>query len=278
MWSDTEDSPDLVARQISMFGPDQAEVRCCQCSCSFSLLWLQVSAKLLCLSQPLSTMHGNQDASVVQSFTLALCTCAEFIPSGSQLNFSPEFETFLKETLGIQPMFRRNLFSFWCVDSSCTPAWSLPYPQHRDVLCFPLTNTHPSLLKACRLFPSTGQHFVRESPLIKMSSGKQTTLSSSAKAGPSQTEKIEALLKHNTASWDRGCACLQGRGKEELWGWAWAFAIRYSSGPISIFCSAFNKSRKKCPRLGSKINLLPWTKGRSPCQCTDLLWPYSQSL
>lgn len=95
---------------------------------------------------------------------------------------------------------------------------------------------------------------------------------------PVHHREIEALFKYNTASCKQVCVC--AGEKVQALGWAWASAIRYSSGTWSnsIFCSAFNKSGKKCPCLGSQINLLPWTKGRSPCQRTDLLWPYSQTL
>lgn len=48
-----------------------AEVRCCQCSCSFPLSWLQVLAKVICISQPCPAMHGIRDALVVQPFTCA---------------------------------------------------------------------------------------------------------------------------------------------------------------------------------------------------------------
>lgn len=92
VWRWYKGQPRPHAKQASIFGHGLGRGQLLAMFLSFALSWLLVSAKLFCLSLPCPTMDGNQDALVVQSFTLEFCSCAKPIPFWSLLDFSPEFE------------------------------------------------------------------------------------------------------------------------------------------------------------------------------------------
>lgn len=140
---------------------DQAEVSCCQCSCSLSLSWLQASAKLLCLSRHCPTRHGNWDHRWCNPSPCHFAVVQNPFPHDHCWILSLNLKDFSKRNPGNTTHVQKPLFLSVCW-FFLHPSMVSPLPAALGCAVLP-TGKHPShLLTARRLFPSAGWHFVRE--------------------------------------------------------------------------------------------------------------------